>query len=728
MNHSTSSPSHSDSRGFARPGLVILLVSVLGLFLEMMLIRWLGTEIRIFAYLQNSVLVVCLLGLGLGCLTSRQPIRARQTLIPVAILCVLLSLPLTRNVFASISEMLSILQDFLIWSRAIVADPLHATLWVVFGLALTYCVLALLLDAFVPLGRLLGRLMDEHPNTIAAYSINVGGSLLGIWLFVLLSAWYLTPAIWCLILSFLFLALLFATGRISLGNTAWLLVIAIPVWFWGAGPGVVETIWSPYQKLDLKLPQGEARTGEYVIDVNSVFFQWLVDGRDREQDPEWPEVNHYELPLLLHPRPRRHLIVGAGAGNDVAGSLRQGTPEITAVEIDPGVLELGRKYHPEDPYSADHVTVILDDARSYFANSREEFDVISFGLLDSHTATTMMNARLDHYVYTLESFEQAKRLLSDDGILTVHFAVPKLFVADRLATVLRDVFGAEPIVLWPQEPRSGWGGMMLVSGNLESVSQAVRAQPDLARVLDQFQKGFSLDLTLSTAPATDDWPYLYLERPRIPVIFFLMGGLMLLLFWRSLKNWNGRAILSGWNMDHWHFFFLGAAFLLLEVTNISRAAVALGNTWQVNAVIVSGVLAMVLLANLIAGWFKQLPMRPFYFLLCASCLVLYLEDLSSFTLLPYHLKAAGVGLLASFPMLFSGIVFIQSFTQTPHKDKALGANLFGALVGALLHSVSFVIGVKGVLLIVGLIYVCALATRPLPMAARAAPGSVPETY
>ena len=109
MNHSTSSPSHSDSRGLARPGLVILLVSVLGLFLEMMLIRWLGTEIRIFAYLQNSVLVVCLLGLGLGCLTSRQPIRARQTLIPVAILCVLLSFPLTRNVFASISEMLSVL-------------------------------------------------------------------------------------------------------------------------------------------------------------------------------------------------------------------------------------------------------------------------------------------------------------------------------------------------------------------------------------------------------------------------------------------------------------------------------------------------------------------------------------------------------------------------------------------------------------------------------------------
>ena len=55
---------------------LLFLVSVLGLFLELMLIRWIGTEIRIFAYLQNTVLVVCFMGLGLGCLTCRKPIVA----------------------------------------------------------------------------------------------------------------------------------------------------------------------------------------------------------------------------------------------------------------------------------------------------------------------------------------------------------------------------------------------------------------------------------------------------------------------------------------------------------------------------------------------------------------------------------------------------------------------------------------------------------------------------
>jgi hypothetical protein len=49
------------------PTLALLLISAAGLFLELLLIRWIGTEVRIFAYLQNTVLVVCFLGLGMAC-------------------------------------------------------------------------------------------------------------------------------------------------------------------------------------------------------------------------------------------------------------------------------------------------------------------------------------------------------------------------------------------------------------------------------------------------------------------------------------------------------------------------------------------------------------------------------------------------------------------------------------------------------------------------------------
>ena len=36
----------------------IFLISILGLFLETLFIRWIGTEIRIFAHLQNTIPVV----------------------------------------------------------------------------------------------------------------------------------------------------------------------------------------------------------------------------------------------------------------------------------------------------------------------------------------------------------------------------------------------------------------------------------------------------------------------------------------------------------------------------------------------------------------------------------------------------------------------------------------------------------------------------------------------
>src|SRR5262245_32477954 len=70
----------------------LFLVSTLGLFLELMLIRWIGTEIRIFAYLQNTVLVVCFMGLGLGCLRCRDSLPIRGSLLTLLLLLLLFAL------------------------------------------------------------------------------------------------------------------------------------------------------------------------------------------------------------------------------------------------------------------------------------------------------------------------------------------------------------------------------------------------------------------------------------------------------------------------------------------------------------------------------------------------------------------------------------------------------------------------------------------------------------
>src|SRR5512139_2749946 len=142
----------------------IFLASALGLFLEMLLIRWIGTEVRIFAYLQNTILVACFLGLGIGYFTSNRPINLRYTLVPLIILLALMAIPIVRSALGQISELLSVLDDFLIWSNLTVADQFIKVVMVIGGLFLTYFLLLLVVDVFVPIGRLLGRLLDEHPK------------------------------------------------------------------------------------------------------------------------------------------------------------------------------------------------------------------------------------------------------------------------------------------------------------------------------------------------------------------------------------------------------------------------------------------------------------------------------------------------------------------------------------------------------------------------------------
>src|SRR3954470_4510171 len=104
--------------------------------------------------------------------------------------------------------------------------------------------------------------------------------------------------------------------------------------------------------------------------------------------------SQYDLPPRFHPNPKSMLIVGAGSGNDAAGALRNGVEKVVAVEIDPVIIQLGKRLHPEEAYADPRCVVVNDDARSYFATCNQTFDVVAFGLLDSHTTTAMTNARL----------------------------------------------------------------------------------------------------------------------------------------------------------------------------------------------------------------------------------------------------------------------------------------------------------------------------------------------
>src|SRR5207237_8531917 len=130
----------------------------------------------------------------------------------------------------------------------------------------------------------------------------------------------------------------------------------------------------------------------------------------------------FRLPVPQPPA----LVVGSGTGNDVAGALRNGSRAVDAVDIDPAILEIGRREHPERPYDSLRVSIYVTDARRFLKRSTARYDLILFGLLDSHTQfSDYSNMRIDNFAHTEQSFREAMRHLNPKGVVLLRFAVDR---------------------------------------------------------------------------------------------------------------------------------------------------------------------------------------------------------------------------------------------------------------------------------------------------------------
>ncbi|MBI5603714.1 MAG: hypothetical protein HY879_10185 [Deltaproteobacteria bacterium] len=678
--------------------LKLFLISFVMLFLEILLIRWISTEVRIFAYVGNLVLLACFLGIGVGCFFSK---KKENLLISLAML-VLIALSVRSEPFRNITDLLGGFSDSVIWYQAIRTQNLVPALQ---GVALTLFMFLMILIGFIPIGQILGRLLDEHPDTIEGYSVNIVASLIGIWAFNLFSLYYTKPWVWfAFSLFFLFFFIPRSKADFFMAGLASLLILLVV----GISSPNLLTLWSPYQKLDVTPNQVMGLRNGFVVNVNNVGYMSLLNLSDAFikkfpgfYNPSLRKFSQYDLPYAFADGRDAVLIVGAGGGNDVAGALRNGPKEIDAVEIDPGIVQLGLALHPEQPYQQEKVKVTIDDARAFFKKSQKKYDIISFGLLDSHTlSSNYNNTRLDHYVYTEESLQEARNLLKEDGVLSVIFATQTKWIGERIYGLLKKNFGEVPYIFYVHSPGNsyGWGGVMFLTGkNIEALKKRVEANLELKAFVTKNQASFSGQVRLTS----DDWPYLYIEKATIPRMYLLIMGSLLFLFLmarRFIFTVQGGRI-------NFHFFFLGCAFLLLEFQNVSKATLLFGSTWIVNSYIISSILILILLANLFVSYSKVQRRLPFYGLLWASILLLYFIPLDSFNVFNFWTKTCLASAFLNLPIFFAGIIFILSFRDAPSKDLALGSNLIGAAFGGLMESLSFITGIKVLLLIVLLFYV-----------------------
>jgi hypothetical protein len=95
----------------------LFLASALTLFAELALIRWVATEVRVFAYVKNLALLLCFLGFGLGCALARQRPRWQTAATALLGLIVIVRLPWRGvQIMETLSQYLGAAQDVEMWT------------------------------------------------------------------------------------------------------------------------------------------------------------------------------------------------------------------------------------------------------------------------------------------------------------------------------------------------------------------------------------------------------------------------------------------------------------------------------------------------------------------------------------------------------------------------------------------------------------------------------------
>jgi hypothetical protein len=139
------------------------------------------------------------------------------------------------------------------------------------------------------------------------------------------------------------------------------------------------------------------------------------------QDLEWIRDYMDFLPYEIS-ESKSTLVIGSGGGEDVLTSLAGGSKNITAVEINPLIIEATKRFGRAagDLYDSDQVNLVIDEGRRYLSGTDSRFDLIVIKLVDSWAAQLAGGYALsENYLYTVEAFKQYLEHLNEDSGMLV---------------------------------------------------------------------------------------------------------------------------------------------------------------------------------------------------------------------------------------------------------------------------------------------------------------------
>jgi spermidine synthase len=205
--------------------------------------------------------------------------------------------------------------------------------------------------------------------------------------------------------------------------------IAAFVWFVNAddlstalqfpGQNVLFRANSPYGRLVVTESGGETNFIENGIAIVSTPNIEQVE-----------EAAHYAM--SQRPNARRVLLVSGGVAGVAKEILKYKVAGVDCVELDPLVIETGRRFLPEH-FGDPRIRVIATDARQFVRQTTNRYDAVLLALPDPSTA------QLNRF-FTVEFFSGVKRVLADGGVFSFALGRYENYVSPELAHLLASAY------------------------------------------------------------------------------------------------------------------------------------------------------------------------------------------------------------------------------------------------------------------------------------------------
>jgi len=183
--------------------------------------------------------------------------------------------------------------------------------------------------------------------------------------------------------------------------------------------------WGPVFRVDVEFVPGNAALLLHDGTFGSAMHKYNDDPSSLTSYDKDPRALPFKV---LGTPPRKEMIIGSAAGNEILASLHFHSKKIEGVELNPVTLSLLTNHYKKYTGDLAHqpgVSLHNADGRTYMARSKEHYDLVWYVAPDSYAANNAASSGAfvlsESYLYTKEMIAKSLQHLSDRGIMVVQF-------------------------------------------------------------------------------------------------------------------------------------------------------------------------------------------------------------------------------------------------------------------------------------------------------------------